>query len=380
MLDLLRIPSETATLPFAVDSGLLDALARAAGAMARLDQALIGHPLLPAFLYRTRLEAVRRQAAVDGQLIDPWHLAAFLEGLRLSLPDGLRIIERGVIVDAARSAFTLHQWITDPGFDEEDEVRLALKALTTVPLAGTPLLAAALGTWEWLQNNGTRPPLRSALIRFWVQKRLFRMPVPLTGPRSLSAEAPVEKDAWLCAFLEALAIEALDYHQLLIDLEREWFSARGQVAGRRRNSRAAMAIDVLAAAPLLSATTLAKAIGMSIRSATDLLDEFVRDGLVVEITHRAKRRLFALRGLTPLRDEIAPPRRPMPGRRPGRPRLDQPEEDVLEPVASPAPALSPVVRKAIDYSDLDAWMAHADDVIRQTKRNLDQLAPGLRQG
>jgi hypothetical protein len=373
VLDLLRITSEKPPLPFPVDSMLLGALGRAAGAIARLDQALTGHPLLPAFLYRTRLEAVRRQAAVDGQLIDPWHLAAFLEGLRLSMPDGLRIIERGVIVDAAISAFNLHQWITDPGFDEEDEARAALKMLDSAPLPDAPLLAAALGAWEWLQNNGTRPALRSALIRFWVKNRLFKAPVPLTAPKSLSAEAPTERGPWLSAFLDALASEALDYHQLLIDLEREWFAARGGVAGRRSNSRAAMAIDVLAAAPLLSATTLAKAIGMSIRSATDLLDEFVGDGLVVEVTHRAKRRLFALRGLTPLRDEIAPPRRPLPGRRPGRPRLDQPEEEVLEPAAIPAPALSPVDRKTIDYSDLEAWMAHADDVIRQTRRSLDQL-------
>jgi hypothetical protein len=380
MLDLLRIPSDTAKLPFPVGPNLLGALARAAGAIARLDQALTGHPLLPAFLYRTRLEAVRRQAAVDGQLIDPWHLAAFLEGLRLSMPDGLRIIDRGVIVDAARTAFTLHQWITDPGFDEEDEVRAVLKTLVSAPLPDAPLLAAALGAWEWLQNNGTRPPLRSALIRFWVNNRLFKAPVPLTGPRSLSAEAPTENGAWLTAFLEALASEALDYLQLLIDLEREWLLARGGVAGRRKNSRAVMAIDVLAAAPLLSATTLAKAIGMSIRSATDLLDEFVRDGLVVEVTHRAKRRLFALRGLTPMRDEVAPPRRPLPGRPPGRPRLDRPEEKVLEPVVSPAPAISPVDRKAIDYSDLEAWMANADTVIRQTRRNLDKLVTGERKG
>jgi len=154
----------------------------------------------------------------------------------------------------------------------------------------------------------------------------------------------------------------------------------GGVAGRRRNSRAAMAIDVLAAAPLLSATTLAKAIGMSIRSATDLLEDFVNEGVVVEVTHRAKRRLFALRGLTPLRDEIAPPRRPLAGRPPGRPRLDRPEEEVLETASTPTPALSPVVRKAINYSDLETWMAHADAVIRQTRRNLDQLAPGLRKG
>jgi hypothetical protein len=71
---------------------------------ARVDQALTGHPLLPAFLYRTRLEAVRRQAAVDGQAIDPWHLAAVLEGLRLRMDHALRIIDRGMILDAARHA------------------------------------------------------------------------------------------------------------------------------------------------------------------------------------------------------------------------------------------------------------------------------------
>jgi hypothetical protein len=36
-------------------------------------------------------------------------------------------------------------------------------------LPETPLLAAALGRWEWFENGGTRPPLRAL--------------VPLTGPR-----------------------------------------------------------------------------------------------------------------------------------------------------------------------------------------------------
>jgi hypothetical protein len=50
---------------------LAAALAGAASAIARLDQAVVGHPLAQAFLYRARLESVRQQAAVDGQLIDP---------------------------------------------------------------------------------------------------------------------------------------------------------------------------------------------------------------------------------------------------------------------------------------------------------------------
>src|SRR3984885_8798313 len=93
-----------------VDPKLAGALERAARAIARLDQALTGHPLLPAFLYRARLEAVRRQATVDGQIIDPWHLAAVLEALRLRMDHSLRIVDRVIIFRAARYALSLHQW------------------------------------------------------------------------------------------------------------------------------------------------------------------------------------------------------------------------------------------------------------------------------
>jgi hypothetical protein len=60
-------------------------LERAAAAVARLDSALTLHPLAPAWAYRARLDAVRRQAAVDGRMIDAWHLAALIEGVRLRL-------------------------------------------------------------------------------------------------------------------------------------------------------------------------------------------------------------------------------------------------------------------------------------------------------
>jgi hypothetical protein len=93
-------------------TGPIDALPRAApspagdaadpalpAALARLDQASAGpHPLPPALLHRARLDAVRRQAAADGHLlVDPWHLAALVEGLR---PRRLR----GARSSAAREA------------------------------------------------------------------------------------------------------------------------------------------------------------------------------------------------------------------------------------------------------------------------------------
>ncbi len=114
---------------------------------------------------------------------------------------------------------------------------------------------------------------------------------------------------------------------------------------------------------------------MAGKNATALLDGFAETGIVVEVTHRSKRRLFGLAGLAPLREEVSPPRRPEPGRgRPGRPPNIR-QQPVLPPPLPERP-LSPIERKAIDYSDLEHWMAHADRVIRDTSRTLDRLAHG----
>ena len=169
MHDLFRVE------PPPLDSALAGALACAAGAFARLDQALASHPLLPAFLHRARLDAVRRQAAVDGQVIDPWHLAAVLEGFRLRMDGALRIIDRGAIL--ARHALDLHQWLVAPDFDQEGAAKRAEQVLADAVASGaTPLLAAATGLHTWLGGDGRsdgdghggggpRPPMRAALIK-----------------------------------------------------------------------------------------------------------------------------------------------------------------------------------------------------------------------
>jgi len=102
-------------------------------------------------------------------------------------------------------------------------------------------------------------------------------------------------------------------------------------------------------------------------------DSFAEGGIVVEMTRRSKRRLFGLAGLAPLRDGVAPPRRPQPGRGRGRLPLIEPEE---APPTLPLPErpLTPLERRVIDYSDLEHWMAHADQVIRDTRRSLETLA------
>ena len=367
MLDTVFRPRAVADL--LASPGVFAALERASAAFARLDQALDNHPLVAAFLYRTRLEAVRRQAAVDGHGIDPWHLAATIEGLRLRMDHALRIVDRGAIFEAARLALGHHQWLTLPDFDQEGEVQAAERHLTVSSGSGA-LLDAATRTHAWLQADDARPPIRAGLVRFWQRQRLLRAPVQLTGPRALAAEAPEEPAEWVCTFLEALAAEACDYHQLLRDLEWSWLFARAKARGKRSTSRAGAAVDVLAAAPLISATTLSRAIGMSIKSAIELLDRLVAEEIVVEVTHRSARRLFGLSGMAPVREATAPPRRPEPGR--GRPSLAS-EAAIIE-APPPLPLAARFERPCIDYAALEAAMAHCEQAIRSAKRTLDGLA------
>ncbi|NPD66364.1 hypothetical protein HN018_23250 (plasmid) [Lichenicola cladoniae] len=348
------------------------ALAFAAAAVARLDQVVTGHPLCGAFLYRTRLEAVRRQAAVDGHSIDPWHLAAVIEGLRPRIDQSLEPYDRGSLIDAARYAFDGYQWLVRPTFEQEDAIRTAGLSFPLVTEAAT-LLAGASALHSWLEAGGTRQAGRAALLRFWMQQKIMRVPVPLTAAASLGADVPWAREAWIPIFLDTLAAEAGEGLQLLMTMERAWCDARQAVAGGRRHSRAGLAVDLLAACPVMSATSLACGLDMAVKNAAQLLDRFLAEGLVVEVTHRHKRRLFGLKALTPLREGTAPPRRPEPGRNRGRPRRQRKDES--DEVAMPAPVLvlDPFQRRAVDYSGLEAAMAYADKAIDRAQRMLKSL-------
>ena len=378
MLDsLMRTPASLPEDPAAAS------LARAAGAVARLDQALATHPLAPAILHRARLEAVRRSAAIDGHGVDPWHLAAMLEGLRLRMDGALRIIDRGTIFDAARHAFDQYQWLVVPDFDQEGEIQAAEKVLAAAPGA-TPLLAAGRGFHAWIgggacDGGGDRRAGRAALVRYWKRQHLLRVPFPLIGAAALRADAPWAAEAWIPVFLDAIAGEAESGLQLVMTLERAWFAARRAAAGRRSTSRAALAIDVMAVAPLVSATSLGRVVGMAAKNAALLLERFCAAGIAVEVTHRSKRRLFGLADLAPLRDGVAPPRRPEPGRGRGRPPILPVEDKIAEP--SPLPPLTPLERREFDYSGLEAAMALADEAIRNARRFLgaSKPVPGTKQ-
>jgi hypothetical protein len=202
-------------LPAPNAAALAMALEPAAAAVARLAMALAGHPLAAAWAYRARLDAVRRQAAADGMMIDPWHLAALVEGVRLRLDPAARLSDRGAIFAAARHALALCQWSSRPDNAQQAAISAATAHLATIADNHEPLLGAACALHAWLDQGGERPPLRAALARYWVE-------------------------------------------------------------------RGVTAIDLLAAAPLLSATALAQLLGIAIKNTLRLLDGLVVQGLVSE--------------------------------------------------------------------------------------------------
>ena len=359
---------------FAVLAGALE---QAASAIARFDALSTGHPLISAWLWRARLEAVRRHAACDGLMIDPWHLAAMIEGVRFRMDRAAAIIDRGAIFEAARHAFQLWGWFARPDAAQMQAIERAAAALSASGHA-SPLLGAALAVRAWLDQGGGRPPLRAALALHWQRCGLTHVKAPLlTGAQAFGGEMPRQIDDWVAEFLAALAEEAEAGIALLHLLECEWFAARAAIRGRRRDSHAAAAVDLMAAAPIVSATSLAHSLDIAVKNAATLLDGFVTRGIAIEVTHRSKRRLFGLKHLAPLRAEAALPRRVLRRRAhmagPGSGADDADPPDTPPPVLERL-RLTPLERKEFEFSDIDEWMREADQLIRRSQAVLDRLA------
>lgn len=349
-------------------------IAHTATAIARLDQALGNHPLRHAFLCRTRLETVRRLAAVDGHFIDPWHLAAVLEGAKLRVVGHThRIAGRGAIFEAARYALVQYQWLVHPDFGQEEAVRRAEAALAAQLPQSPTLLAAAYGMHAWIDSNAEQAPMRAAIVRFWTRRHLLHVPVPLIGVAALQTDISWAICDWIPAFLRAVAGEAADGLDLLLTLERAWRAARGSVAARRRDSHAAAVVDLLAATPVLSATSLASGLGIAIKNAIRLLNELCAEGIAIEVTHRLRRRLFGLNGLAPLHEAAVPPRSTIPEWRNGRRRLEFVGATEANRPSQLLPFLSTDKRSSLDYSDFEQAITQLDARIGNTRQLLEMM-------
>jgi biotin operon repressor len=362
--------------PFRLDDApaqrLIAALIDAVFAFGRLSQLLQGHKLLPAILYRARLEAARRCAAVDGAAIDPWSLAALLAGLRLPLGQVETIAERGAIFAAARHAMGVHRWLADPDFDQEGDIQLA-EAMLAERAGQDPWRAAATTLRDWVEVGRPRMAIRAAIVRHWQRRGVMPPGVPLVGAASLMADETWDLEQWLPAFYRTLANEADEIADLASRLDHAWRQARFAIQGYRRSSHAPALVDLLAAAPMLSSPAVAAMLDIAPKNAIRLLEELQADGIIIEVSRRAKRRLYALPDMAPLRDGVAAPKRPEFGRGRGRPPATILAPDMEEAAPLQSTPAAPIGRFHFDYGGLDAAMAELEATTRKTRSALDAL-------
>jgi hypothetical protein len=351
-----------------VNAALIDV----AFAFGGLSQLLKGHPLLPAILYRSRLEAARRCAGVDGQAIDPWSLATVLAGLRLQLGQAETIAERGAMFSAAHHAMGVHSWLADPDFDQEGDIQLA-GAMLVERERQDPWQAAAMTLRTWVEAGRPRMAIRAAIVRHWHRHGLMPSGVPLVGAASLMADESWDLEYWLPTFYRTLANEAAQITDLAIRLDYAWREARFAIRGYRRSSHAPALVDLLAAAPMLSSPAVAAMLDIAPKNAIRLLEELLADGVIIEVSRRAKRRLYALPNMAPLRESAAEPKRPEFGRGRGRPPEVTLEPDTEEPAPIRSASPAPIDRFSFDYGSLDAAIAELDAVSRKTKSVLAAL-------
>jgi hypothetical protein len=97
-------------------------LEAAALAVGRLDAALSGHPLLPAWTFWSQLDTARRHAETDGRRVDLYRLAALLHGLpfRVAATLSLAVREGDIAAHAHAHAVELRSWIVQPDPGQRD--------------------------------------------------------------------------------------------------------------------------------------------------------------------------------------------------------------------------------------------------------------------
>lgn len=154
----------------------------------QLDQQIHRHPLRDVILFRSRLEAARNCAAVDGYLVDPWHLAAVLEGLRPRIR-GQNVFERGTEIDAARAAFTQYQWLARPTGLQKKAIAQARVMAQPLTQGIGPFLGSAMAFRQWVEAGESRAPFRGALMEVWREDGVLRTPLPLTGAAAFRSGA-----------------------------------------------------------------------------------------------------------------------------------------------------------------------------------------------
>jgi hypothetical protein len=134
-------------------------LVAAALAVGRLDAALSGHPLLPAWTFWSQLDTARRHTKVDGRRVDLYRLSAFPHGLPRRVGATPSMTERGGDVAALVYAIELRSWTVQPDPEQQDLLDSGLAHLRQAGIEQPALIGAALGLRDWIGRDSSQAAL-----------------------------------------------------------------------------------------------------------------------------------------------------------------------------------------------------------------------------
>ncbi|CAO3363822.1 hypothetical protein [Azospirillum palustre] len=280
---------------------LLGPLEQAAKAVGRLAQATTGSPVLAAWLYRSRVEAVAEIADSQGRRVDPNRLRTLLAQVPTrALRDwGATMLAlelmRQMLSDPGPSAFA------PTGMDGA----LARMEEAHARAGSAALIACGLGFFAHLEAGGDRSGACLAVSRFLTAQGMTPLPLPcLNGVAAIRRAEPGGN--WLVAFLDGIARQAEEGEDSLVALLHRWRGWRRRVGDRRSDARIRRAVDAVAAEGVIGPARLAARLRCATSAATDLLEELQRLEIAVEITRRRTHRVFVAEDLAAMLGEVAP--------------------------------------------------------------------------
>jgi|GEM_PF-7067619 len=338
---------------------LMVPLAQASTALGRLAEALDDTPLHQAWLWREIAHTSSVISQFSNYRVSSRQLMSSLAGLPLKRAKDHRdlaaarrlflaaapLFRMPTRLDSADDVSELFEPLWARATSTDDDPPPKKEDGDRRPQAGEiSALRALVDDLVGFAHDGRRPVLLNILVDLRQHKTIRRLPRPLARlalPLALHQVGIVPKPVpgllggrlsltlppgdgitvWLVCALMALAKEASAARTRLRDLTRQHLAWHGRLreAGLRKHGRAPAVLDLLAITPVLSASLVARHLGVTPQGASAILKQLVDLGLLTEATSRSRFKVYLAGDLTSFHGDEAMADRPLAFSDPVRP-------------------------------------------------------------
>lgn len=275
-------------------------LERAAFALGQLHEVNRRSPIYRGLHWRECILGAAHHAALDNAAINPIHLIALLNGLRLNKRQFIKDYGH---LQKAIVRFDLLYIEKDTSYGDLPSRELLWDRDDVIDhffnTGKTGLLDTAQFLWDIMKDGikGQSIGLESirAAVPYMLQVNVENPPfLPICGAKAFSLETN-QFNYWRKLWLSAIRKEVSGILTRQNRLYRNWYNARTNLPGIRKSDTIYRSIDALALAGLISPTRLKDTLGVSLKRAGNILEELVTLDVAVEVTKRRTHKLYGFR-------------------------------------------------------------------------------------